>query len=184
MSEKKALNEDIEFLKELQKELKTQEIDCQASPRFWVIMDYRSVPANKDYDSGEYEHFHNDGDQTIFRNYGELKDFIEEYFEDEVEIDEDLKELLTDQNESFHELWEYIENNLNGEGYFDKCFVKEESFIVPDTMFISKEDAKRHLELNNYHYTAKAHTYAMTAWRSPKVERLFSILETMNWDML
>ena len=34
------MNKEIDFLKELQKELKTQNHDSQASPRFWTVADY------------------------------------------------------------------------------------------------------------------------------------------------
>lgn len=51
-------------------------------------------------------------------------------------------------------------------------------------MFLTKEEAKQHLKVNHYHYTSKAHTYAMTAWRAPKVERLLKILETFDWDSI
>lgn len=176
------MNDDIQFLKELQAELNSQANDCQASPRFWVIMDYRNVPGHEDYDSGEYEYFHNDGDHVRFSNFSELKEFIEEYYE--FEIDEELRELLDDESEDFETLWEYIEDNLNNDGYFSSVFVKEEKFIVQNTMFLTKEEAKSHLRLNHYHYTSKAHTYAMTAWRAPKVERLLKILSEFDFDSL
>ncbi|WP_419958275.1 hypothetical protein [Psychrobacillus psychrotolerans] len=97
-----------------------------------------------------------------------------------------LQELLSDETKDIDTLWAYIENNLNDDGYFSKVFVKEESFIRPDSisMFLTKEEAKRHLELNHYHYTSKAHTYAMTAWRAPKVEKLLNILSTFDWDSI
>ena len=44
--------EDIQFLKDLQYELKTQEVDSQAEPRFWVIMDYRLEPTAQGYHDG------------------------------------------------------------------------------------------------------------------------------------
>lgn len=31
------MSEDIQFLKDLQKELNNQDNDCQASPRFWTV---------------------------------------------------------------------------------------------------------------------------------------------------
>lgn len=34
------MNQDIQFLKELQQELKDQDNDCQAAPRFWTVGDY------------------------------------------------------------------------------------------------------------------------------------------------
>jgi hypothetical protein len=176
------MNEDIQFLKDLQTELKSQENDGQASPRFWVIKDYRKVPGHNDYDSGSVEHFHNDGDHTIFENLADLKEFLEEYYEEEIESDEDLQQLLEDENESFYELWEYVDSNLNADGFFSSVFMKEESYLVPNTMFLTKEEAKNHLKVNHYHYSSKAHTYALTAWRAPKVERLLKILETFEWD--
>ncbi|MGA4461972.1 hypothetical protein ACPA2L_04485 [Bacillus bombysepticus] len=120
----------------------------------------------------------------MFSNFSNLKEFLEEYYEDEIEEDKDLQELINNENESFYDLWEYVEENLNDSGYFNKVFMKKEDFIVPNTMFLTKEEAKRHLELNKRHYTKKAHTYAMTALRAPKVERLLKILETFDWDAI
>lgn len=178
------MSDDIQFLKELQHELNNQEHDSQAAPRFWVVMDYKNIPGHEDYDSGEYEYFHNDGDHTVFKNFNDLKEFVEEYYEDDIEEDDYLKELLNNDDKDFEDLWEYVEDNLNGDRHFSSVFVKEEEFIVPNTMFLTKEEARRHLELNHYHYTSKAHTYAMTAWRAPKVERLLKILSEFNFDSL
>jgi hypothetical protein len=46
--------DDIEFLKQLQKELKEQETDHQAAPRFWVVGDYRMV----DCQEGNHQDYH------------------------------------------------------------------------------------------------------------------------------
>ena len=53
---------------------------------------------------------------------------------------------------------------------------------MPDTMFLTNREAKEHLKSNHYHYTSKAHTYAMTAWRSPQVEKLIHILQTADFE--
>lgn len=174
------MNEDLKFLKELQQELNTQEDDCQAAPRFWSIMDYKKSPGNEDYDSGEYEYYHHDGDYTAFHNFNDLKEFIEEYYEED--IDDELRWYLN--REDFDHLWQYIEKNMNDDGFFSSVFVREEEFIVPNTMFLTKDEAKRHLELNKKYYTSKAHTYAMTALRAPKVERLLKILSELDFDSL
>lgn len=178
------MKEDIQFLKELQQELLTQETDYQAAPRFWVIMDYRNAPANEDYDNGYEVYIYNDGDYEEFHDFKDLKQFLEMYFKDEIELDIELQNRLNDEHEDIGYLWDYIEETLNYEGHFSKVYMKEESYIVPDTMFITKEDAKKHLESNKHHYSPKAHTYAMTAWRSPSVNRLWKILETFEWDKI
>jgi len=179
------MNDDIQFLKDLQATMNHEnqhDSDGQASPRFWSIMNYRTVPGHPDYDNGHTEYFFNDGDHVTFGNFEDLKEFLDEYFEDDLNVDEELQELLN--NKDFSGLWEYVEENLNDDGYFNDVFVKEEEFIMPDTMFLTKEEAKRHLELNHYHYSSKAHTYAMTAWRAPKVERLMKILSEFDFDTL
>lgn len=56
--------------------------------------------------------------------------------------------------------------------------------IQTDTMFLTKAEAKSHIKLNKHHYTSEAHTYAMTSWRAPKVERLLKILETFDWSSI
>jgi hypothetical protein len=173
---------DIQFLKDLQEELKTQENDGQAAPRYWTIMDYRVVPAHEDYGADRTMYFHNDGDHTEFETIEELKEFIWDYYtEDEPS---ELIEMLNNNDTTFGDLWDYVTSHLNGDGFFDEVPVKEESFIVPSTMFLTKEEAKRHLKVNHYHYTSKAHTYAMTAWRAPKTERLMKLLETFDWDSI
>lgn len=179
---------EIEFLKELQQTLKTQETDYQAAPRFWAIKDYRVVPGNPKYDNCTTMYFHNDGDHTEFENVEDLKEFLEDFYWDDVyeylEADEvnELRSWLEGETTVFEDLWSFTLGHLNDDGYFDECPVKEEEFICYNTMFLTKEDAKRHLKLNHYHYSKKAHTYAMTAWRSPKVEKLLDILETFDWD--
>lgn len=184
------MNEQIQFLKELQATMKHEDehdYDNQASPRFWAIMDYKTVPGHEDYHTGENQYFFNDGDHIVFSNFKDLKEFVEERYEDEIDNDEELRELLNsedEENDNLYDLWEYVDDNLNSDGYFNKVFVTEEEFIVPSTMFLTKEEAKRHLELNHYHYTSKAHTYAMTAWRAPKVEKLLDIVMNFDWDSI
>lgn len=177
------MKEEIEFLKELQGELKTQEIDNQAAPRFWVLMDYREVPAHEEYNADRMSYHHNDGDHTEFKTTHELKNFLDEHYLDDDETGE-LIDVLDDHNISFEELWEYVKEYQNYDGFFSEVPVREEAFIVPDTMFLTKAEAQQHIKLNHYHYTSKVHTYAMTAWRSPKVERLLKILEDFNWDSI
>ena len=182
------MRDEIQFLKELQEELKTQETDYQAAPRFWAIKDYRMVPGNVEYNSCITSYFHNNGDHTEFENVEDLKEFLTDYYLDDVheylchDVIENLKELLDVEDTPFDHLWEFVIDYMNEDGYFDECPMTEEEFIRYNAMFLTKKEAQRHLELNHYHYSKKAHTYAMTAWRAPKVERLLEILETFDWD--
>jgi hypothetical protein len=168
------MNEDIQFLKELQEELKTQDHDVQAAPRYWTVGDYKMVGCPEGY-------------QDTY--HVGLPD--KEYYDD---LEELLKEIESDKLEDFSEEAQDEFKEIGCEEsaldwikeYYDKDAylipVKEEHIIHPNTMFLTKAEAKRHIELNHYHYSKKVHTYAMTAWRAPKVERLLKILETFNWD--
>ncbi|MGD7046995.1 hypothetical protein FZC83_02020 [Rossellomorea marisflavi] len=173
------MNDEIQFLKDLQQELLTQDNDFQAAPRYWSIMDYKTMPSHEDY-SDDTMYYFNDGDHVKFKTVSELKEFLIDWDED----DDTLQNYLDDPDTTFDDLWEYTIAHLNKEGYFDEVPVIDQSFIAPNTMFLTKEEAKRHLELNHYHYSPKAHTYAMTAWRAPKVEKLITILETFDWDQV
>lgn len=178
------MKENIEFLRELQKQMNYEcehNNDFQASPRFWVLKDRGTVPANEDYDEGYIQHFYNDGDFAAFDNFKELQNEVEEYHNYEIE-DDTLIDIIN--SGSFELLWEYVLEHMNENGYYNTCYVKDEWFIVPNTMFITKEDAKKHIELNHYHYTDKVHTYAMTAWRSPSVEKLWDVLLNMDWNIV
>lgn len=175
------MSEEIKFLKDLQEELKTQETDYQAAPRFWVIRDYRIVPGNEEYDDCRTSYFHNNGDHSEFKDVEELKEFLTEYYSDDYHSS-GLEKLIENPDTTFDETWDFVTEYMNDDGFFNECPVTEESFNVMDTMFLTKSEAQKHLELNHYHYSKKAHTYAMTAWRAPKVGRLLEILETFPWE--
>lgn len=175
------MNEDIQFLKELQNELRTQENDGQAAPRYWSIMDYKWVVTAEGHED-RVSLFDSDTCETI-----ELDDYINEILNGERKDDfsEDEIEELKNEHEwgSPSDIYDWIERYDDDSRFYPIC-EEEVSFIAPNTMFLTKEEAKRHLKLNHYHYSPKAHTYAMTAWRAPKMERLIKILETFDWDSL
>lgn len=165
---------DIEFLKSLQSELNSQVNDCQAAPRFWVVGDYRWVECLED---------------NAERHYVYLPDAAESY-----EVDTYLKGIEEDDDLSGEELQEFKEIGcLDSALEWIQTYRDEDAYLIPtrkehfireNTMFLTKAEAKRHIELNHYHYTKEAHTYAMTAWRAPVVERLLQILHEFDLDSL
>lgn len=52
--------------------------------------------------------------------------------------------------------------------------------IASDTFFMTLREAKEHIERNRHHYRAPQ-AYAMTAWRSPQVEKLWKLLQEVDW---
>lgn len=177
---------DIQFLKDLQKQMQWEsehDYDMQASPRFWVIMDHRIAPGNADCDSGYMKRYWNDGDHCVFDDFEELKDFIEDDYDGAgEEVPEELQDAID--SKDFDSLWECVYEDFNDCGYYNETFVKEEEYIVPNTLFLTKEEAKAHIQLNKHNLSSKAHTYAMTALRAPKVERLIKILNEFDFDSI
>jgi len=170
------MNKDIQFLKDLQHELKTQDHNCQASPRYWTIGDYKMIPCPEGY---QEEYHVGAPNREYYGSLNELLDQIkEEGFEDlSDEAIEDFEEIACEVSAI-----EWLKEHYDEDA--DLIPVVEEHFVHPNTMFLTKAEAKKHLELNHYHYSSKAHTYAMTAWRAPKVERLIRILESFDWDSI
>lgn len=86
---------------------------------------------------------------------------------------------------SMKELVEALEEvGLIRECEYTVGYYRNEHHVYPDTMFLTNRSCKEHIEANHYHYSSDAHSYAMTAWRSPEVSRLFEILDKIDWKML
>jgi len=170
------VNSDIQFLIELQKELNSQDTDVQASPRFWAVGDYRWIECMEDNAERYYVHLPSAGESY------DLDSYLKEIEED------DEEEMSGDELEEFKEIGcevsalEWIQKYRDEDAY--TVPTKKEHFVRENTMFLTKAEAKRHIELNHYHYTPEAHTYAMTAWRAPKVERLLKILYEFDFTKL
>lgn len=166
--------QDLKFLKDLQSELKTQEVDSQAAPRFWVLRDYKWVLVPEGYGTEkriydrEDEHTVEEFKRIIKESYEE--DMLSDGFVDSIDYAED-ESILVD-----------LVNTYMDSCEFELFDVVRESFIVQDTMFLTKQEAKDHIQANHYHYSDKVHTYAMTAWRAPKVQKLLEILESFDFD--
>src|SRR5690606_34765786 len=110
---------------------------------------------------------------------------IEEYIENVLDGDEFTDEQKEELKEAVDgvgvfDLKEWLEEYENDDVFL--LYEREIPVIAWNTCFFTKEEAKRHLENNRHHYSDKAHTFAMTTWRAPKMERLMKILETFDWD--
>lgn len=169
--------EDIEFLKDLQREIKTQDDDCQADPRFWVVGETkRQWGISPDFAEGSALI---DGDEggAVAESIEEAIKYIQENNEDYFDnkfSDEDFEYIF-----DIDELVTLLE--LKGFDTYSCNYYRDEHTVVEDTFFLTKRACKQHIKLNDYHYN-KPHTYAMTAWRSPEYERFIAIFKSMNLD--
>lgn len=193
---RRATREDIAFLANLQNEMNTQPHLCQADPRFWVIVDYRYRPAARledvdrvciYSDDGSYEYLttselrkaaYEDAFKLGGEEYG--KDWLDEYNLYREYRDEDEFSIEEDYGADLEKVCEYYAGSRCANWSFDV----RERFIAPNTMFLTLREATAHLRSNYYHYDKEAHPYAMTACRSPEVERLYKILHEVDFRHL
>lgn len=61
--------------------------------------------------------------------------------------------------------------------------VKKMEMNRENTMFLTLREAKDHIAHNKHHYD-EPKPFAMTAWRSPQVEKLIDVLQHVDWDAL
>lgn len=172
---------DSHFLNQLQYRMKTQDKNSQAHPRFWVIMDYK-YELRPDGHEDKYIVYDNKEEEELSFEY--FSEILLERIEDNLgwlyhEYDLELIESLL-QEEDVEEIRNWLKYNGLGSKY-DIKGVEHVGYIVPDTLFITKDSAEEHLKRYSRRYSSKAHTYSMTAIGSPEVEQLWNILENTDW---
>lgn len=182
--EKHKITEDeIRFLKELQKEMNTQDNLGQADPRYWVIRDFGKVYGERLNNPDGFTVFDSDGgsevceiEYRIFRTSEMADEILKKLEEQDYDLSDDDKQTIEDAYD-LDSLIEALEE-------LDFSVVQYE--IVPkySGMFLTQKAAEEHLRKNYYHYTDDATTYAMTAWRSQEVDMLYKILHSVDFDLL
>lgn len=194
----KLSNDDIKFLKELQKELNTEDNVGTASPRYWVIRQPERI-YHVDKDEADYFMFIDDDYQEL--TLEELKNYLEDVYDDNLKSVDIKDGVLTFEylDEFSEEIEKYTidfyNSSLESSYSVDKVlellelevnvvYYKEIDATVDNCMFLTQIDAENHLRANDYHYHEKARTYCMYGWRSPRFERLINILSKTDFDSM
>ena len=192
----KLSNDDIKFLKELQKELNTEDNVGTANPRYWVIRQPERI-YHLDEDEADYYVFIDECDKYEL-TLEDLKDKLEFLCDDNLKSVEVKDGVLT-----FEYFDEWLEKVEKYKVDYDNCYTdgrdkilellesdvsvayyKEVDATVDNCMFLTQIDAENHLRANGYHYHEKARTYCMCGWRSPRFERLINILSKTDFDSM
>lgn len=198
VAKEKLSNDDIKFLKELQKELNTEDNVGTANPRYWVIRQPERI-YHLDEDKADYYVFIDDDYQEL--TLEELKNYLEDVYDDNLKSVDIKDGVLTFEylDEFSEEIEKYTIDFYNSSldsGYsVDKVlellesdvsiiYYKEIDVTVDNCMFLTQIDAENHLRANDYHYHEKARTYCMHGWRNPRFERLIKILSKTDFDSM
>lgn len=168
--------EDYNFLKELQKELNSQDTDGNAQPVYWEIMETKEVGVPDG--CGDPQIYIGDG------NYGPIEDAIDY-------INNYLAETCYSEQNKI--IWEDLDkNNMNDIVWFAHerlclwefriIYVSKENKLAENTgPFLTKRACENYIESNHYNFV-NPHTYAMTALRNKEFKRLLDILQTMKFE--
>lgn len=176
--------ESKQFLQDLQHEMLTQDTVGQADPRFWVVTQIEKVYGVEN-DADGYEIMYN-GEETpedLEGLYELLLEIIENKgLEFNTQLTEDcIKFEGYRKMTNIIEVYEFIKYDLHEYCNVELIPYINERKIVPNTMFLTLRECEEHIKKNYYHYN-QPKSYAMTAWRSPQVEKLYKILKETDWE--
>lgn len=177
---------DIEFMKQLQNEMLTQDNCGNIDPRFWVVRGKgKGYGYNEECCDGEELVVNG---ETIIQTMDEAWRYIKETLDDfgvKYSCDLDGETIYYKDNEydfamfDFKDVRDFIADILREDVYI--VYYKEAFKVYPDTMFLTLIECEEHIKNNKHHYN-NPRPYCMTAWRSPQVERLYKIIQKTNWD--
>lgn len=170
-----------EWLKQLQQDLITDRENekTQANPVYYGIYDFKEQPVPEGHED-RMEFYNPDSCETVTP-----QSYFDELEDDEKEelFDNDDSGISKDEDGNFYIDCEADFVNYLSETYgFVPVYLADVGYVCTDCMFLTRNDAQSHLDKNRHHYTADAKTYAMTAWRSPRVEHLLKLLTKIDWD--
>ena len=177
--------EEIEFLRKLQKEMNTQDNVGQADPRYWVIRDYETIYGESLNSADGIVIYDSEQCHTVYKlEYSafDIDSVINEIIQ---EMKENEYELLTEEIEEIklaydvESLKEYLKD-LRG---YEFSVMEYQDIPKDKGFFFTQKSAEDHLRRNYYHYSAAAHTYAHTAWRSQE-EKLWNILREVDFEKI
>lgn len=170
----------LQFLTELQRDLledrRTE--TAQADPIYYGILDVKEFVTDQDHSDNRIL-VCDDGDI-------EPQTAIEEELIDESLINEMLEDGILDTNDDgiyvadTDAFLDFVEENEDDIETVSVAYIAYDEVIKPDAMFLTRKDAKAYLKNNRHHYTGKAKTYAMTAYRSHRYEMLIDVLRTID----
>lgn len=182
--------DDLDFLKALQSQLNTQDTMCNADPRFWVI---RQTEAQRcDEESADETNIVDESGATVATDFESFMKYLRENPVDDVIVRENRHGWLVDvdlpgwtESQPVSSLEDMLELLTDaGCREFWPVYYKNVEVTVPDTLFLTHKECEDHLRKYGHNYKPDAHAYAMTAIRSPQVERLVKLLQTADWDYL
>ena len=158
--------EDIKFLKELKRELNTQNSRMTANPRIYQIRSekFQTNP------NGEGEYF-----EAVFE--GDSLGVFEYTSEGVEEVKAILREITDDEN-VLKEIDNICLEDLDREWIYFHCYIGDFKSIF-NNVFFTEKACRQHIEENKHHYRNPM-DYLNFAFRNPEMETLLGILSKIE----
>ncbi len=157
--------DDFNFLKELGRELKTQDTLYTAKPIFWQIQQ-KDIVVGVDYDYSEGSCLIIGDEYEMITDIVEAKNFLIDNYDISARQLKHINEL--EEIESFCNKRE-IQCKYTG-------YIEKEKY---DNAFLTRKSLEKHIELNHYHYKNPVR-FCSAAWRNPELQRLLEIVEKFS----
>ena len=163
--------EDMEFLKGLAHQLKTQDRRGTNKPVIYQILDINVRWDNDDSQGFDEVKIYGD-DGSILDTLEEMKQYIIDYPEAfETDLDDLKKEVIEEYGiDEIVEIYKEAEFNISY-GHHEREL---------KNAFLTKKSAEQHLDENGHHYHEKAHIYVSYAWRNLELEKVLNIIEKLD----
>lgn len=169
MNLKEILNEeDIEFLKKLAHELKTQDRRGTNKPVIYNILDINTRWNNDDSDGFDTVGIY-DNEGNCLETLEEMQDYIIEN-PDEFDLEEEKETIKSYDIDEIVEIYKQAKYNVSF-GHYERKL---------KNAFLTMKCAEEHLKENSHHYHEKAHVYVSYGWRNSELENLLNIIEKFD----
>lgn len=146
-------DEEYKFLKELSKELNTQDNRCTADPLGFLIRYTDFEPGPEDlYDSNWRIDYYMDGDE--FDSEEELREYIEKNY-DKTEYG--------------------VESMISDGTFYMRPVSKFET-----NFFLTAKECEAHIKCNKHNLRGDPHSYGIHMFRNPEMEKLLKILKKIG----
>ena len=150
------------------------------NPKYYSIMDYSMVETTNNNRWDDLKVYNHD-----YTDYQTAEEVLAEMDLCEIEelYDSGYSGLKRNLNGEFEisSKEEFLEEVSFNKDNLELVYLKETATIARNCCFLTRAAAEKHLKENYYHYDDEAHTYAMTAWRSPEMEHLMMLLENIDF---
>lgn len=173
--------EDIEFIKNLSYEMKTQDNRCTAQP-------YGLVIRNKTRQIRDFDNCENKGvywNENEYDTFDEFMEAFREYYLEDSDshpaidfIEDNEIDDISDLRYHEYKLNNLISDSISTFGYEDVMTADNSKGAYEGNFFLTEKACRKHIEQNHYHFR-DPDTYGIHLTRNPEMEKLYELIHKL-----